>query len=273
MILGLAGPIDARSDPASASPAPPEPASSAIGPPLSTNDPCTSLGAIVTRPTVTNSVCTVRPEHVLLETGYQNTRFGGGGNVTQYPQALVRVGTRLRGLEFDLTLPNAQRTTVGGSVASGDTDVAAGIKFALGAGPKFSYGLQAQLSAPTGSPAFTASGTQTTYGVNFAYALSPGFSLASTLSYQSLTTGTAGYPSFVPSLVATGALSPSDALFAEIAQFTHANGPASGTRTQYLIGADHDFGQRVQADVETALSPTADTGKYRYVGVGLSYYR
>lgn len=43
---------------------------SAIGPALGRNDPCTTLSAIVTRPTVTNAICTVRPNHVEIETGY-----------------------------------------------------------------------------------------------------------------------------------------------------------------------------------------------------------
>ena len=41
------------------------------------SDPCAGIMAIVTRPTVTSSVCTVRYGHVLLENGYTNTTTTG----------------------------------------------------------------------------------------------------------------------------------------------------------------------------------------------------
>ena len=51
---------------ASPSPSPaPESTPNAIGPALGANDPCTTISAIVTRPSVTNSVCTVRPNLIL----------------------------------------------------------------------------------------------------------------------------------------------------------------------------------------------------------------
>lgn len=66
-------------------------------PALGNNDPCTSLSSIVTRPTVTNSACTVRPNHVLIETGYQNTTANGGGNTVVYIFGLFHdVGQRLQ---------------------------------------------------------------------------------------------------------------------------------------------------------------------------------
>jgi hypothetical protein len=83
---------------AAPSPAPSQaPPANPLGAPLGPNDPCTTLSAIVTRPTVTNSVCTVRPSHVLVETGYQNTTAPGGANTVTYPQALVRIGTYVPG--------------------------------------------------------------------------------------------------------------------------------------------------------------------------------
>jgi len=251
-----------------ATPSPP----SAIGAPIIANDPCTSISAIVTRPTVTNSVCTVRPNHVLIETGYQNTSTAGGGNTVAYPQALLRVGTDLRGLEAFIVLPTLQRVSSGAAVTSGLTDIAAGLKYVIGATPKFAYGAQVQVSAPTGSAAFSAGGTTAVYAVNLGYTMSPVFSLGSTLNAESLSIGTQRYASFVPTLTLTASLPNANAVFGEIAEFTHATGPATPTRTQYLLGVYHDFGQRLQVDVEAGFSPTVSTGKYRYTGVGMSYY-
>ncbi|MBV9408798.1 MAG: hypothetical protein JO164_08230, partial [Candidatus Eremiobacteraeota bacterium] len=61
-------------------------------------------------------------------------------------------------------------------------------------------------------------------------------------------------------------------LYAEAAQFTKALGPGTPTRTQIMVGALRDVGQRLQVDVEGGWSPTVSTGKYHFVGAGLSYY-
>ncbi|HYW54957.1 MAG TPA: hypothetical protein VE826_13375, partial [Dongiaceae bacterium] len=129
----------AQTPPPAASPSPAPPAN-AIGPALGPNDPCTTMSAIVGRPTVTSAVCTVRPNHVELETGYTNTTFSaGGGNAVTYPQAVIRVGTSVPALELQIGPPGASRTSAGG-IASGATDAGAGLKYVFGYTPKFSWG-------------------------------------------------------------------------------------------------------------------------------------
>src|ERR1700727_2398395 len=73
---------------ASPAPSPAASVAAAAGP----SDPCGSIISIVTRPTVTTSVCTVRTGRVLIENGYTNTTTTGpGGGVTvSYPQSLIR---------------------------------------------------------------------------------------------------------------------------------------------------------------------------------------
>lgn len=268
----LAQSVPAPAPSGSPSPAP-SAAPNAVGPALGNNDPCTSLSAIVSRPTVTNSVCTVRPNHVLIETGYQNTTADGGGNSVAYPQTLIRVGTAIPALEFDLAPPGLLRSSAGGAVTRGTSDVGAGLKYVFGYTSKFNYGGQVFFTAPTGTGGFSAGGTQTTYALQAGYTLNSTFSLAAALQdFSLLAGGTQRYSSFVPSLVLSAALPNSTSLFAEAAQFTKAAGPGTPTRTQYIVGAYHDFGQRLQLDVETGFSPTTATGKYHYVGVGASYY-
>ena len=96
------------------------------------NDPCTSISAIVTRPSVTNSVCTVRPNHVSVESGYVNsTSSTGGGNTVTYPNALIRVGTQIPALEVQFAPPSlSARTPAGRSTAT--TDVGAGLNTSSG---------------------------------------------------------------------------------------------------------------------------------------------
>lgn len=241
-------------------------------PALRNNDPCTSLSAIVTRPTISNSVCTVRPNHVLIETGYQNTTAAGGGNTVIYPQTLIRVGTAVPALEVDLAPPSAARTNAGGLKANGTTDVGFGLKYVFGYTPKFNYGGQIFATAPTGLNGFSAGGAQTTYALQAGYTISPVFSLTGVTQLASLNDGTSRWSSFIPSLVLTASLPQSSGVFAEIARFSHATGPGTPTRTQYIAGVYHDIGRRLQLDTSIGISPTVATGKYHYFSFGASYY-
>jgi hypothetical protein len=255
-----------------ASPSPaPSPAPNPIGPALGANDPCTSLAAIVGRPSVTNSVCTVRPNHVEVETGYLNTSASGGGNAVAFPQPLIRIGTAVPALELQIAPPGINRTNAGG-VVTGSTDAGAGLKYVFGYSPKFNWGGQAFFTAPTGTDGFSANGTNSTYALNAGYTLTPVFSLATTLATNSLTNGAQRWSSFVPSLVLGVSLPNATGLNAEIARFSNANGPATATRTQYLFAVYRDLGARVQLDASFATSPTAATGKYNAVGFGASFY-
>mgnify|MGYP001320537098 CR=1 FL=1 len=254
------------------SPSPaPSAAPSTLYPALGNNDPCTSLSAIVTRPSVSNSVCTVRPNHVLIESGYTNTTANGGGNTVAYPQALIRVGTAIRALEFDVIPPSLLRTNTGG-VTTGTTDAGAGLKYVLGYTPKFNYGAQFFFTAPTGTNGFSSNGTNANYALQAGYTLSSVFSLAAAAQVFSFANNGARYSSFVPSIVLNASLPNSSGVFIEAAQFTKANGPGTPTRTQYILGVTHDVGQRLQLDVEGGLSPTTATGKYRFIGFGFAYY-
>ncbi|MDB5072123.1 MAG: hypothetical protein JWM87_3234 [Candidatus Eremiobacteraeota bacterium] len=273
-VIPLAAAAQSGPAPSAVSPSPapsPESTPNAIGPALGANDPCTTIAAIVTRPSVTNSVCTVRPNHVLIETGYQNTSFQGGGNAVTYPQPLIRMGTKIPALELDIAPPGISRTNAGGMI-TGTTDVGAGLKYVFGYTPKFNYGGQAFFTAPTGLNGFSAEGGTSSYALNAGYTLSPVFSLAATVTAQSLTNGAQRWQALVPSLVLGASLPNATGVGAEIAQFTHANGPGTPTRTQYLASVYRDLGQRIQLDASYAFSPTAATGRYHAVGFGASFY-
>lgn len=265
--IAQTSPAPAPSPSPTASPAP-----STLFPALGNNDPCTSLSALVTRPTVTNSVCTVRPNHVEIETGYFNTTTPGSGNTVTYPQTLIRVGMKIPALELQVAPPQIVRSSVAGAATTGSSDIGAGLKYVFGYTPKFNYGGQVFFTAPTGTNGVSANGSTAIYALNAGYTLSPVFSVATTLQSQSLTNGSQRWNSFVPSFVVTASLPNSSGVYAEITQFSQANGPGTPTRTQYIYGVYRDLGQRLQLDASASLSPTVSTGKYHGVGFGLSYY-
>jgi hypothetical protein len=245
---------------------------STLYPALRNNDPCTSLSAIITRPSVTNSVCTVRPNHVLVETGYTNTTTPGVGNTVNYPLTLIRVGTKIPGLEFDLTPPSAIRMSGAQGTLTGTSDVGAGLKYVLGYTPKFNYGAQVFFTAPTGTNAFSANGTNSNYALQAGYTINSVLSLSGAAQIFDFANNGAHFSQFVPSLLLSASLPASSGVFVEAARFNHANGAGTPARMQYMAGVTHDVGQRLQLDVEAGLSPTISTGKSHFVGFGAAYY-
>jgi hypothetical protein len=245
-------------------------------------DPCGSILSIVTRPTVTTSVCTVRAHHVLLETGYTNTTITGpgGGSATTYPQALLRFGTWNSHLGFYFAPPSAQTSTAGTPRIAGTSDIDFGVKAELGYTANAVWGVNAQVSFPTGSKAFTAGAAQYTGNFNWSYTLNGEFSLAGTLGFNALAGFSAAgnvqhYFAFIPTVELEAALpgptsSPSQ-LFAEYAYFSQ-TGVGLPARSFLDFGYQKDFGPHVQFDVEYGVQPTTILGQQQhYVGAGLSY--
>jgi hypothetical protein len=244
---------------------PPAPAPSPTASPDGPSDPCITALAIVARPSVTTGACVVKRGDAVVETGYQNTI--AGASTAQYPQATIRVGTTVPNLEVSVALPALFRS----ATASGLGDTAFGAKYEVGYSPRWLYGVNGVVTVPTGANAYSANGTGYTANIDLSYALTPGASLAGTLGYNSLSNGSDRYTSIVPSLIVSGMLSSSTALFGEVAQFSHAAGPVTPTRTQYLVGLQQSFANRFQVDVEAGRSPTASTGTYHYLGAGASF--
>lgn len=245
--------------------------------PTSPSDPCGSIISIVTRPSVTTDVCTVREGHVDIENGYTNTTTtgSGGGSTINYPQSFVRVGVGPH-MEVSLSPPSFSRTTVGGPAVSGSTDLNFGAKWELGYNSKGLWGANVQVSAPTGTPAFTAGATQYTANLNWSYSLSSVWSASGTLGFNSLSALNASgqyqyYSAFIPSIVFSASLPANSEAFAEYAYFSHA-GPGAGGRSLIDFGYIHDWGPHVQFDIEYGFQPTAINGqKLHYFGAGVSF--
>jgi hypothetical protein len=257
-----------------AAPAQPSPSPTSSG----VSDPCTTILAIVTRPTVTTDVCTVRPGHLLVENGYTNTTTTGtgGGNTAAYPQSFVRIGSEIPRLEIDWTPPSYNKSSVGGAVISGTSDMAFGAKWEAGYSSKALWGVNALITVPSGDPGFTAGGTQYIGNLNWGYTLNSELGLAGTFGFNSLASYDANhnlqrFSSFIPSVELTAGLPDNSEAFAEYAYFSHA-GLGLGGKSLIDAGLIHDFGPHIQADVEYGWSPTVISGqKQHYVGFGVSF--
>jgi hypothetical protein len=277
-VLSFAGSLTATTaaataEQASTAPSPAPSASAAAGP----SDPCGSIISIVTRPTVTTSVCTVRTGHVLIENGYTNTitTGPGGGVVVSYPQSLVRIGTSDPHFEFSVTPPSFNRSSAGGTIATGYSDINVGAKYEIGYNRTASWGANAYLTIPSGARAFTAGAAEYTGNFNWSDAMGPVFSLSGTVGFNALNGyNTAGnvqpYFAFIPSIVLAAALPGPSSAYAEYAYFSQA-GPSLGSKSLIDFGYSRDFGPNLQIDVEYGFSPTLINGqKSSYAGAGLS---
>jgi hypothetical protein len=214
----------------------------------------------------------VRPNHVLVEGGYTNTTTPGVGSTVNYPLTLIRVGTKIPGLEFDLAPPSVIRTSSAGGVLTGTSDVGAGLKYVLGYTPKFNYGAQVFFTAPTGTKAFSANGTNASYALQAGYTINSVLSLSGAAQLFEFANNGARFSSFVPSLLLNASLPMSSGVFVEAARFSNANGAGTPARMQYMLGVTHDVGQRLQLDVEAGLSPMIAPGKSHFIGAGAAYY-
>jgi hypothetical protein len=260
---------------AQATPAAPSPSPSPT--PAAVSDPCGSLLSIVARPTVTTGVCTVRKGHVDVETGYTNTvtTGTGGGVLVNYPQTFLRAGVGSHA-EIAITPPSFLRSSAGGSLITGGSDLNFGAKWELGYTSKALWGVNAVVSLPSGSPAFTAGGPQYTGNFNWGYTLDSTWSLAGTVGFNSLVGTTAAgrlqrYFAVIPSVELTASLPANSQLFGEYVYVSPA-GPGFNGKTILDFGYQRDFGSHVQFDIEYGIQPTVVNGQQsHYLGAGLAF--
>ena len=247
------------------------------------------LSAVVSRPTQTTSVCTVKPNSVLIETGYQSqTVVSPGGSFTfqTFPNATIRVGTALRNVEVQVIPPGLIRSG-GGSVAS---DIGAGLKWQIASTPSFAYGGNVIVTAPTGTdPAKSANGfgsaNTPTYvaNANIQGSLGKVFGYGATFSVQRLAapppaplTGFVRYTSVVPSVDMTASLPANWGVAVEVFNQSNGEGPATPSHTWFDAAISKGIG-KAQFDVSYGVSnavvpgPGLPSVRRFYVGAGVSY--
>ena len=267
----------------------PAPAASATPAPTAsaTPDICSSgLSAVVSRPTQTTSVCVVKPNHVLLETGYQSQTVdvaGGSYTYQSAPGATIRIGTKLRNVELQVLPPSAIRSA--GVTAS--SDAGAGLKWQIRATPGFAYGVNVIATAPTGSDPLgnpnglgSASAGTYVYNANVQGSLGKIFGYGATLSVGRLaaagTPSSTRYTSVIPSLDVTVSLPASFGLALEAYRQSNGEGPATPSHTWFDAALSKDAGN-AQFDLNygtsnrVAPAPGAPGVRRHYVGFGVSY--
>jgi hypothetical protein len=231
------------------------------------------LYEVVNRPTnaisaTGASTYTVAPGELLVEAGYDNTSSSDVGHVTDYPQVLLHVGTHLKNLEVDVKAPSEIRA---GGVTSSD-DVAAGLKYLFYDTKHLAVSVQAAEQLPTGSLSSPRSGTQTAYGLNGTYKVSKMFEVRTTQSFTANNFLGIRYGSYNPSFTALAALPYESQIFASYALNTRAAGPATSSRSAYLLGASHQLNDHFQVDFEGTASPGANgLANTRGIGFGAAY--
>lgn len=229
----------------------------------------TPILELMNRPTVTQSTYVVEKNHALLEAGYNNTSFAGAGSATTLPRAQIRIGTNLKNLEVDVKAPSIVRVRAGG-LATGSDDVQAGVKYLIRNAARYAVSAQFGVDIPTGTLGQT--GTQTSFGLNGTYKISSMFSVKTTQSFTAQNVAGIRYGSYTPSFVVAAMLPRQTSVFGEYSLATKAYGPATPSRSTFLLGASHAISNRLAVDIEASRSPGSNNvPKSTGFGFGAAY--
>jgi hypothetical protein len=172
--------------------------------------------------------------------------------------------------------PNASTTSLGGSRVTGVTDTAFIAKYELGYTARALWGVNAQVTLPTGGSAFTAGGTQYTANFNWAYSLNSVFGVNGTVGFNEFraygpTGASQSYFALVPTLEMTAVIPGSSQVFAEYAYFSQC-GIGLGSKHEFDFGYERQLGSHALFDVEFGYTPRVPGGQQQhYVGAGLSF--
>lgn len=242
------------------------------------SDPCGGPGlllATLNRPTIGYSACALPKGAIVLENGYQiQTQSGPSAAVlATFPQGFQRVGLANH-LELDLIGPAFNRSRVGGTIATGYSDLGLGFKYELPQKGRFTYALDGLFQAATGTGGFGAGGPTTVANIDLAYAASPVIGIGTTLAtgVTSGVTNTATssrYAYLLPSVIVTAQLPHFYQLYAELAGQTKL-APDQGGHVFSDFGLQKLLGPNLEVDGEYGISFTPVAGsKFRYLGFGL----
>ncbi|GAC1500449.1 MAG: hypothetical protein NVS1B2_25010 [Vulcanimicrobiaceae bacterium] len=264
-----------------ASPTPPAAPVPAATSPQAPGDACGGPGrllATLNRPTIGYSPCAVPKGSFVLENGYQNQTEGGpsASTVVSYPGGFQRFGVADR-LELDLIGPSYNRTRTDDTLTHGYGDLGLGLKAQLPQRGRFTYGVDALVTAATGSGGYSNGGPTQALNLDVAFAASPAIGLGTTLAmsssagFRSIAGGDAAgerFGFFQPSFVVTAQIPQYYQFYAEIVGTTKI-GPGQGGRIVTDLGVQKLIGSSVEIDAEygTSLTPVSGS-RFHYVGFG-----
>ncbi len=153
-------------------------------------DPCSgssALLAILDRPTVSDSACTVPYHQAVLEMGYQYASLTGGGSADNFPEAEWRFGLPFHN-EFVFLPPNENRQHIpGASSLEGFSATTIGIKHEVGYTRRWLGAVESLFTLPSGSPGFGSAGLTVALNGILSYATSANTSVSLQLGATSQT--------------------------------------------------------------------------------------
>lgn len=249
--------------------------------PAQSGDPCagpSALLALLDRPTIADSACSVKPGRTVLEVGYDNqiTHTPNDQRLVDYPQAEWRYGLP-GGWEAKLFWPNYNRLSplsVPGGTSKGLSDMGVGVKKEFGYFGNWVFAADTRIDFPTGALAFTNGGTQITLNGIASYNVTPQFGLAGQLGVARLSERdpsgrTEYYYALEPILVASYAFFGRLQLYGEVYGTTNAGPQTSGSAYWFDGGLQYLITPQFEVDIEegTALSGPQGTSAH-YFGFG-----
>lgn len=236
-------------------------------------DPCTGpneLLALVDRPTIGFSACTVPYKKAVLETGYQYQQLIQKGYQQNLPEAEFRLGLPSN-TELTILLPNYIHQTV--SPHSGFSGASAGLKHEFGFTDSTVYTGQFLIALPSGSNSFGSHGTGAQINAIVSHNLSEHVGVTGMLGVSSLTqsSGDGGgrYSSINPDLVLSYGVN-------ELVLYLEFFGESKTAPDQHSgfmmdTGIVYLLRKNLEVDIEVGQRLSGKIGGFNhYVGAGLS---
>jgi hypothetical protein len=236
------------------------------------SNPCVGRYAlldVLDRPTVSDSSCVVRPDHVVIEAGYAHAALypTGSGHGWDAPELELRFG-----LPHDNELVFLPPNRVMAPGANGYTASVVGIKHEFDVSPAWQFAAESLVTLPSGDPNQGSAGTGVAINGIASYSPSSTVGLSLMAGFTSETEpsnlGGGRYTSFNPDGVVTWEFLPPWQFYVEVYGATHtAVGEGSGYDADG--GIQILLSRNMEIDFEAGTRLSGNLGGYsHYVGAG-----
>jgi opacity protein-like surface antigen len=232
-------------------------------------DPCENLLAVLNRPTVSDSVCVVKPGEVIIEAGFQyEDSYPDSGHFNTLPSAQVRFGLPYSN-EFNILPPNYIHQY---GENNGYTATIMNFKHQFFNEALFGFSAEAGVTLPTGDADFGSDGWGGTVNGIINYNLTPDFSISLMLGVSSLTVSSnAGgdrYNTVNPDLVFAWQCLENLQVYAEFYGQTK-TGPDQSSGFNGDAGLQYLPTDNIELDIEFGQRFSGELGNFaRYIGAG-----
>lgn len=233
------------------------------------DDSCSSLLALINRPTVGDSVCVVKSGQIMIEGGYLYfDSYPNQGHGQNYPELQLRFGLPAS-TEFTLLPPNYIDLNGG---PSGTTATVMGVKHQFQNTGHFLYSAEGIFTLPTGSDEYGSDGLGAAANVILNYSFNSAFSISGMFGVITETTSTNSggerYYSFNPDLVFAWQFTKSFQWYSEFYGRTKTS-PDQGSGFNMDTGFQYLPTPNIELDIEYGQRLSGELGGFaRYIGAG-----